>query len=1012
MLPVITIGSLRGIRFLDSYKSYPADLKQIDGNESALDWNIASLKKAGSGIITYIGGYHMEKVVQQHADLHYVFHSNWEKEGSVKALFCAEKLLLGGGLIIDSKVVFNSEAVMSLMKEAGEIVLGVEPVGKDISFMDGERLLIHPSKTSAPFRFTGMVKCTASGARVLLEKAEKLVERNVKAELCELICSMYAEHNSIQVVNLSGKWSPLDQPMALSQFVFGTKALTLERLQSVLKKCSVLDQVRFTVKEWMADKDKIFEDIYTKLKGKYLIVRSSALVEDAWLESNAGRFRSVLNVDAASRESIATAIDQVIDSYWENGDKNTLNQVFVQPHVDEVAISGVMFTRDLETQAPYYTINYHSSHKTDSVTAGNEPEIKTLIVYKNGEYSALNKEFSALIEMGREIEFLMGSDSLDIEFAISKTCQIYLLQVRPITTKKREFVPMDEDFNLEIKEAEEFVGHIFQPATNLLGHSTILSNMSDWNPAEMIGVNPRPLALSLYQYIITDRVWSDARSAAGYRDTYPSPLLFVVSGQPYIDLRASFNSFIPANVSESLAEKCVNGYIKYLTEHAELHDKVEFEVAVTCMTFDFEEHAKRLSFLGLSSSEIEELKSHLIDLTDQLILQKRAPTAEQLDALEVLDQRRKSILLLQDNKSTIPVKVRQVLDDCVRYGTLPFSILARNGFIALSLLRSLRNKCILNQDEYEKCLHIPTIATEISNSLKSVIMGNSSRVEFLKKYGHLRPGTYDILSPNYRQAADNYLNLESIKTTETNECASEQVASDILEKKFPQIDIVLKEYGFRCSAWQMRDFIFASIKGREYAKFEFTKNVNLVLECISELGKHWGLDNDQLSYLSINDILRWATDSQHCAMYSRLERIIKFEEKRHILNRSVKLPFMILSPVDIDCFEVIEGKSNFITSETICAEVILLEEHADKPQNLQGKIVAIKNADPGFDWIFAHCIAGLVTQYGGAASHMAIRAAEFGLPAAIGCGEIIFKRVCNANVILLDCVGQQIKSIN
>ena len=45
--------------------------------------------------------------------------------------------------------------------------------------------------------------------------------------------------------------------------------------------------------------------------------------------------------------------------------------------------------------------------------------------------------------------------------------------------------------------------------------------------------------------------------------------------------------------------------------------------------------------------------------------------------------------------------------------------------------------------------------------------------------------------------------------------------------------------------------------------------------------------------------------------------------------------------------------------------------------SLRNKIVLIEGADPGFDWIFSQNIAGLITKYGGANSHMAIRSAEF-----------------------------------
>ena len=57
---------------------------------------------------------------------------------------------------------------------------------------------------------------------------------------------------------------------------------------------------------------------------------------------------------------------------------------------------------------------------------------------------------------------------------------------------------------------------------------------------------------------------------------------------------------------------------------------------------------------------------------------------------------------------------------------------------------------------------------------------------------------------------------------------------------------------------------------------------------------------------------------------------------------------------------------------------------------------------PGFDWIFSQEIAGLITCYGGAASHMAIRCAEFGIPAAIGCGTKIYAYVSGLEAILLD----------
>ena len=69
--------------------------------------------------------------------------------------------------------------------------------------------------------------------------------------------------------------------------------------------------------------------------------------------------------------------------------------------------------------------------------------------------------------------------------------------------------------------------------------------MPDWNPAEIIGTNPGQLAVSLYQHLILNDVWATQRAEFGYKDVRPQPLLRMFAGKPYIDIRASFNSFIP-----------------------------------------------------------------------------------------------------------------------------------------------------------------------------------------------------------------------------------------------------------------------------------------------------------------------------------------------------------------------------------------------------------------------------------------------------------------------------------
>ena len=81
---------------------------------------------------------------------------------------------------------------------------------------------------------------------------------------------------------------------------------------------------------------------------------------------------------------------------------------------------------------------------------------------------------------------------------------------------------------------------------------------------------------------------------------------------------------------------------------------------------------------------------------------------------------------------------------------------------------------------------------------------------------------------------------------------------------------------------------------------------------------------------------------------------------------------------------------NFITSQKVAAKVIILFPNS-KIKSLNDHIVLIENADPSLIGFLAQKIVGLITKYGGANSHMAVRRAEFGIPAAIGCGEQRFE---------------------
>ena len=72
------------------------------------------------------------------------------------------------------------------------------------------------------------------------------------------------------------------------------------------------------------------------------------------------------------------------------------------------------------------------------------------------------------------------------------------------------------------------------------------------------------------------------------------------------------------------------------------------------------------------------------------------------------------------------------------------------------------------------------------------------------------------------------------------------------------------------------------------------------------------------------------------------------------------------------------------------------------------KIVCIESADPGYDFIFSNNIKGLITKYGGANSHMAIRCHELNIPAAIGVGEELYNKIKDLEFVTIDSLSKKI----
>ena len=100
----------------------------------------------------------------------------------------------------------------------------------------------------------------------------------------------------------------------------------------------------------------------------------------------------------------------------------------------------------------------------------------------------------------------------------------------------------------KIEELEKKYIVLSKRLQHLAGESTIFADMPDWNPAELIGDRPHILDYSMFDYLITDSAWHDARTSQGYHNVAPAKLVVLFGNKPYVDVRNSFNSLQPRNL--------------------------------------------------------------------------------------------------------------------------------------------------------------------------------------------------------------------------------------------------------------------------------------------------------------------------------------------------------------------------------------------------------------------------------------------------------------------------------
>ena len=686
-----------------------------------------------------------------------------------------------------------------------------------------------------------------------------------------------------------------------------------------------------------------------------IMIRSNSSSEDKEFSSSAGKYLSIGPIERNDLETIKKSWEMVVGSYEEQDNQS----VIFQNYIENAKSVSVLTSYKVGSDSAYRTFSTYYGSETDAITSGKYSEINNFFMHRSFDILPKKYEkYNVYLKIITQLEDLFKNKQLDIEMVLDKNNSPQLLQVRPLMGKKLNKKSIFDEKDVIDRNLKNYK-KLNKTTADRFGTNQIYSNMSDMNPAEMIGKKPDNIAFGLYKFMFTDTTWNIQRGEFGYRKYSGGKLMELFNNVAYINVNHSLNSFLTRNLQKESCEEIINYQLNKLKENPHLHDSIEFDISRSSYVFDtVEEFSKEYKNI-ISPSEIINWHNDLIQIDTQ--------------NKSTLEKNKKIILstFSKLNKSFEYSKKENIklIRDTM---ALPFTHHSRLGFVYFAQLNSLLKKEVITEDQKKLLLlSVNSISTKMKADAYEVKIGKKTLEGFLDVYGHIRAGNYNLLSSNLK----NNLNF-----TESLVNNSEQPLEDNILPKDIYTNIeeyfTINEIPLKASAWI--DMFQEGISTRENSKFYYTKGIDGIL---NEVGEKNTSDRELFDLLDIE---------------------FNEENTSDMRLKNVLMPDLITSNEDFYFYEEMSKNGNYIGQGTVIGDVLLIDNEANRPNNLENKIVVIPAADPGWDWIFNYKIKSLVTKYGGPNSHMAIRCAEHNIPAILGVGENNFTVISNSKSLKID----------
>lgn len=761
-----------------------------------------------------------------------------------------------------------------------------------------------------------------------------------------------------------------------------TKDSVLARLNAYRGPFVVDPFVTVSSRRWLRDRDAVITDILGVNLGDLVIVRSSSSLEGGDPDRHAGVFRSELNVCARTPNAIMAAIDAVFESYKLAG-RVSREIVIVQRQLIDVAMSAVVqYPRALA----YARVDYDDeSGTTVEITLGRAG--RAAYVWKRAR--RMPTPWRHLARAVDACARALRAAPVRVELAVDSRGTVHIFQAQRIPRSPLDLVAA----RAQQRGREEAI---------VACRGTVLSDMADWNPAEMLGDRAAPLDRSLYEVLITDAAWADARASLGYRRPRDTKLLRTISGKAYVDVRKSLNSLIPRGITSSLASRIVRIGLEQLAEHPHWHDKLEFRIALSCVDL-LQLRTGHLQEKGIAPADVAAVRRTLASHTDMLLSTYRDHVQRDLAATSAMLARHEA---RSRAFRSVPLRdrlafIHETLADCRDVGVVAFARHARVAFVVRDVFEQCVTAGAIERTELDEWVGgQDTIPRRLARAIRSVQRGAESRGAFNEVFGHLRTRTYDITATRYDSVQD----LDLLGGTE-----GEQRSAVMPRNVLRQMNRLFKAAEMQVDSRTFVEVASAAVCMREEFKFRFSRLLSDALEwTATTVDSAFSIDREALRMLLLPDLFSVIGVGKASAR-AALRKTIQRRQQEQAEQALMPLPPVIYSAQDLDLMMQPRPSPNFVTQGRVRAPIVRIAAGAVPSREMvQGRIVLMEAAEPGADWLFSCDIGGLATKYGGMGSHVAVRCAAFNVPAAIGCGADLYAALERVPAALIDCPARRV----